>query len=169
MNNMVLNGVPRCWRVNKTVIYRKRLSWVSQSRHYQRSPCSTQSVPLLCSSIISCPAPALAPALFCWFIVLTLTLGHGKCWSSVGGPLSHSYRISLTCPQPSRRRTVFVEEHKMSQDQAEQNIQMWKVKKLIKSLDSARGCVAPPLTPYCPGLPMVFTFFLNKSTVQALP
>jgi hypothetical protein len=29
----------------------------------------------------------------------------------------------------------------MSQDQAEQNIQMWKVKKLIKSLDSARGCV----------------------------
>ncbi|KAH9038944.1 peptide chain release factor eRF/aRF subunit 1 [Lactarius pseudohatsudake] len=27
----------------------------------------------------------------------------------------------------------------MSQDQAEQNIQMWKVKKLIKSLDSARG------------------------------
>lgn len=28
----------------------------------------------------------------------------------------------------------------MSQDQAEQNIQMWKVKKLIKSLDSARGC-----------------------------
>jgi hypothetical protein len=81
---------------------------------------------------------------------LTLTLGHGK----LVGPLSHSYRISLslTCPQPSRRRTVFVEEHKMSQDQAEQNIQMWKVKKLIKSLDSARGCVAPPLTPYCPGL-----------------
>ncbi len=31
----------------------------------------------------------------------------------------------------------------MSQDQAEQNIQMWKVKKLIKSLDSARGCVPP--------------------------
>jgi hypothetical protein len=31
----------------------------------------------------------------------------------------------------------------MSQDQAEQNIQMWKVKKLVKSLDSARGC-APP-------------------------
>jgi len=29
----------------------------------------------------------------------------------------------------------------MSQDLAEQNIQMWKVKKLIKSLDSARGCV----------------------------
>lgn len=30
----------------------------------------------------------------------------------------------------------------MSQpDAAEQNIQMWKVKKLIKSLDSARGCV----------------------------
>ena len=29
----------------------------------------------------------------------------------------------------------------MSQDQAEQNIQMWKVKKLIKSLDSARGFV----------------------------
>jgi hypothetical protein len=28
---------------------------------------------------------------------------------------------------------------KMSQDAAEQNIQMWKVKKLIKSLDSARG------------------------------
>jgi len=28
----------------------------------------------------------------------------------------------------------------MSQDVAEQNIQMWKVKKLIKSLDSARGC-----------------------------
>jgi peptide chain release factor subunit 1 len=28
----------------------------------------------------------------------------------------------------------------MSQDIAEQNIQMWKVKKLIKSLDSARGC-----------------------------
>lgn len=27
----------------------------------------------------------------------------------------------------------------MSQDQAEQNIQMWKVKKLIKSLDAARG------------------------------
>jgi peptide chain release factor subunit 1 len=32
----------------------------------------------------------------------------------------------------------------MSQDQAEQNIQMWKVKKLIKSLDSARGCVPSP-------------------------
>jgi len=30
----------------------------------------------------------------------------------------------------------------MSQDLAEQNIQMWKVKKLIKSLDSARGYVA---------------------------
>lgn len=29
----------------------------------------------------------------------------------------------------------------MSQDVAEQNIQMWKVKKLIKSLDSARGFV----------------------------
>jgi hypothetical protein len=29
----------------------------------------------------------------------------------------------------------------MSQDVAEQNIQMWKVKKLIKSLDSARGYV----------------------------
>ena len=29
----------------------------------------------------------------------------------------------------------------MSQDQAEQNIQMWKVKKLIKSLDAARGLV----------------------------
>ena len=29
----------------------------------------------------------------------------------------------------------------MSQDAAEQNIQMWKVKKLIKSLDSARGFV----------------------------
>jgi hypothetical protein len=29
----------------------------------------------------------------------------------------------------------------MSQDAAEQNIQMWKVKKLIKSLDSARGLV----------------------------
>jgi peptide chain release factor subunit 1 len=26
-------------------------------------------------------------------------------------------------------------------DAAEQNIQMWKVKKLIKSLDAARGCV----------------------------
>lgn len=26
------------------------------------------------------------------------------------------------------------------QDVAEQNIQMWKVKKLIKSLDAARGC-----------------------------
>ena len=38
-----------------------------------------------------------------------------------------------------------LEKKKMSQDQAEQNIQMWKVKKLIKSLDSARGCV-PPLT-----------------------
>jgi peptide chain release factor subunit 1 len=30
----------------------------------------------------------------------------------------------------------------MSQDVAEQNIQMWKVKKLIKSLDSARGCLS---------------------------
>jgi peptide subunit release factor 1 (eRF1) len=30
---------------------------------------------------------------------------------------------------------------RMSQDVAEQNIQMWKVKKLIKSLDSARGSV----------------------------
>ncbi len=29
----------------------------------------------------------------------------------------------------------------MSQDPAEQNIQMWKVKKLIKSLDAARGYV----------------------------
>jgi SNW domain-containing protein 1 len=26
---------------NKTAIYRKRLCWVSQSRHYQRRPCST--------------------------------------------------------------------------------------------------------------------------------
>jgi len=34
----------------------------------------------------------------------------------------------------------------MSQpDVAEQNIQMWKVKKLIKSLDSARGWIAFPL------------------------
>src|ERR1700733_2430596 len=33
----------------------------------------------------------------------------------------------------------------MSQDMAEQNIQMWKVKKLIKSLDSARGFVYPRL------------------------
>jgi len=32
----------------------------------------------------------------------------------------------------------------MSQDIAEQNIQMWKVKKLIKSLDSARGSVSCP-------------------------
>jgi len=31
----------------------------------------------------------------------------------------------------------------MNQDIAEQNIQMWKVKKLIKSLDSARGLVSP--------------------------
>ena len=29
----------------------------------------------------------------------------------------------------------------MSQDVAEQNIQMWKIKKLIKSLDSARGYI----------------------------
>ena len=34
------------------------------------------------------------------------------------------------------------------QDVAEQNIQMWKVKKLIKSLDAARGCRQPsPLFP----------------------
>ena len=32
----------------------------------------------------------------------------------------------------------------MSQYQAEQNIQMWKVKKLIKSLDAARGCANLP-------------------------
>ena len=31
----------------------------------------------------------------------------------------------------------------MSQDPAEQNIQMWKVKKLIKSLDAARGYAYP--------------------------
>lgn len=31
------------------------------------------------------------------------------------------------------------------QDVAEQNIQLWKVKKLIKSLDAARGC--RPLLP----------------------
>lgn len=30
-------------------------------------------------------------------------------------------------------------------DAAEQNIQMWKVKKLIKSLDSARGFVTTDL------------------------
>jgi peptide chain release factor subunit 1 len=29
----------------------------------------------------------------------------------------------------------------MSQDIAEQNIQVWKVKKLIKSLDAARGYI----------------------------
>ena len=34
---------------------------------------------------------------------------------------------------------ISLESAKMSQDPAEQNIQMWKVKKLIKSLDSARG------------------------------
>ena len=33
----------------------------------------------------------------------------------------------------------------MSQDPAEQNIQMWKVKKLIKSLDAARGYAPPSL------------------------
>jgi len=34
-----------------------------------------------------------------------------------------------------------------AQDIAEQNIQMWKVKKLIKSLDAARGCrPQPPLS-----------------------
>ena len=30
----------------------------------------------------------------------------------------------------------------MSQDPAEQNIQMWKVKKLIRSLEAAKGYVA---------------------------
>ena len=33
----------------------------------------------------------------------------------------------------------------MSQDPAEQNIQMWKVKKLIKSLDAARGYIPSTL------------------------
>ena len=28
-------------------------------------------------------------------------------------------------------------------NEAEQNIQTWKIKKLIKSLDAARGCVLP--------------------------
>jgi peptide subunit release factor 1 (eRF1) len=37
----------------------------------------------------------------------------------------------------------------MSQDQAEQNIQMWKVKKLIKSLDSARGYASPSPSMSC--------------------
>jgi len=41
----------------------------------------------------------------------------------------------------------------MSQDMAEQNIQMWKVKKLIKSLDSARGFVF-----------LEFLLFLTKKT-----
>lgn len=35
------------------------------------------------------------------------------------------------------------------QDVAEQNIQMWKVKKLIKSLDAARGCRPPLPLPPC--------------------
>ena len=38
----------------------------------------------------------------------------------------------------------------MSQDPAEQNIQMWKVKKLIKSLDAARGYVHPPFPIFAP-------------------
>ena len=53
----------------------------------------------------------------------------------------------LGCQQPKDILVVFrlssaiKGTSKMSQDQAEQNIQMWKVKKLIKSLDSARGFV----------------------------
>jgi hypothetical protein len=48
----------------------------------------------------------------------------------------------------------------MSQDQAEQNIQMWKVKKLIKSLDSARG--------YAPPLRRCATTMFNQNTYTAL-
>jgi len=42
----------------------------------------------------------------------------------------------------------------MSQDLAEQNIQMWKVKKLIKSLDSARGYLPNPFWRNIPHLIM---------------
>lgn len=45
---------------------------------------------------------------------------------SFDGPCLSSFRTQQSTPN-------------MSQDAAEQNIQMWKVKKLIKSLDSARG------------------------------
>jgi hypothetical protein len=44
----------------------------------------------------------------------------------------------------------------MSQDIAEQNIQMWKVKKLIKSLDAARGYYSP------------FSFLLTRVLIELL-
>ena len=47
----------------------------------------------------------------------------------------------------------------MSQDQAEQNIQMWKVKKLIKSLDAARGCARY-------GFSFLIWFLANKPHYQ---
>jgi len=50
--------------------------------------------------------------------------------------------VACTHSEPPEQRRYFSVE-KMSQEQAEQNIQMWKVRKLIKSLDSARGWVLP--------------------------
>lgn len=54
----------------------------------------------------------------------------------------------------------------MSQDAAEQNIQMWKVKKLIKSLDAARGSVSP--APMRAGGILIAALLL-MSTVRARP
>jgi hypothetical protein len=45
----------------------------------------------------------------------------------------------LAAIDPSYHQVVVHAAATMSSDAAEQNIQMWKVKKLIKSLDSARG------------------------------
>ena len=61
--------------------------------------------------------------------------------------VSYSHPRALCAPPLGLDRSLyhtsitFEGYDKMSQDPAEQNIQMWKVKKLIKSLDSARGCV----------------------------
>jgi hypothetical protein len=65
-----------------------------------------------------------------------------------------SRQTSTTPLTPTRSQsfnwTCIRRVEKMSQDQAEQNIQMWKVKKLIKSLDSARGCTTPSRPMSCP-------------------
>ena len=71
--------------------------------------------------------------------------GRYKFARALFSPSSHS----LFFPSSPFRTCIFsveslqkfyISEAKMStQDVAEQNIQMWKVKKLIKSLDSARG------------------------------
>lgn len=56
-------------------------------------------------------------------------------------PAQPSSQSHLGNRKQQRARSLSPPSYTMSQDAAEQNIQMWKVKKLIKSLDSARGSV----------------------------